>query len=257
MAFTLIHESRISHTGSGMVLEDDLYIKLDARFDDLVAELGRGGQLPALIHIQLREAHASSARGNPATLKTIANAASCRERQAQRIVKSLLEKCLITEAGISPSTGEKFYRPLGYAWFGNKRIPAGVSPMTPQDKGGVKCHPPDTVVVDVNTNNNPERVQQTAQTREILKKCGILGKPLERLAENVELETARLWLEWVESDPPYLRNPVGVAVSALLADPDARPVVKEKKQAAPRVGRISGHLAGKFQPSEDESEETA
>jgi len=54
MSFTLIREERITQTGNGLLLEDDLYIKLDATFDDLVAELGRGGQLPALIHIQLR-----------------------------------------------------------------------------------------------------------------------------------------------------------------------------------------------------------
>lgn len=250
MSFTLIREERITHTDTGLLLEDDLYIKLDARFDDLVAELGRGGQLPALIHIQLREAHASSGRGAPATLKTIANAASCRERQAQRIVKSLLEKCLIVEAGLSPDTGEKFYRPLGYAWFGNKRSTNGVSSMTPLHSRGVKCHPPDTVVVDVIKTNNPERVQQTTQTREILKKCGILGKPLDRLAENVAPETAEAWREWLETAPAYLRNPTGVIVNALLADPDARPTLTPKQTAAPRRPRITGKLAA-LAPSQD------
>lgn len=269
MSFTIIREERITHTGNGLQLEDDLYIKLDATFDELVAELGRGGQLPALIHIQLREAYASTGRGAPATLKTIAHAAGdCTIRQAQRIVKSLLGKSLIAEAGLSPSTGEKFYRPLGYAWFGNRR-PTGMTSMSPQDSGKEKgrpmsplarpnviadaeCHPPDTVVVvDIQTNKQ-ELEQTTTQTREILKKCGILGKPLDRLSENVAPENARLWREWLEEPHPYLRNPIGVVVNALLADPDARPTLKAKKEETARRPSITGKLASGFRPSDED-----
>lgn len=242
-ALTLIREERIVHDGNGLQLEDDLYIKLDAAFDELVADLGRGGQLPALIHIFLREAYASSGRGTPATLKTIAHAASCEERQARRIVKSLLEKTLIAEAGVSPVTGEKFYRPVGYAWFGNRR---SMSSMTPP----VKCHPPVPVVVDdqrvlnqpipLKDNNN------TSETRTLLQQCGIFGKPLNVLSETVSVETARAWLGWVESKPANVRNPAGVIVNALLADPDsAPPAVRKADEPRKRKPQISGKLAPK------------
>lgn len=256
MAFTLIREERITHTDSGLQLEDDLYIKLDAAFDELVAELGRGGQLSALIHIQLREAYASSGRGDPATLKTIAHAASCKERQAQRIAKSLLEKCLIAEAGMSPHTGEKFYRPIGYAWFGNNRTKSRVSSMTPpnaaNDTPGVKCHPPDTVVVVDQVNLSKEileKKQQTTNTaaRKILQECGIFGKPLERLSESVDEPTARAWLEWIETAPSYLHNPVGVIVNALLADPEAIP---PKPRVTGETVKRAPSIRGKFAPKD-------
>lgn len=259
MSFTIIREERITHTGNGLQLEDDLFIKLDTAFDELVAELGRGGELPALIHIQLREAYASSGRGNPATLKTIALAASCKERQAQRIVKSLLGKSLIAEAGMSPHTGEKFYRPLGYAWFGSNReshkrpvsLPvSGVSSVTPLNMNsegrGVKCHPPVLVVDDVDPSQAKSSIeqQQTTASRKILAEIGIFGKPLDRLSSNVEPKTARAWQAWLERAPAYLRNPVGIIVNALLADPDAQPPMPKTK-TEPRKPRpvVYGKIA--------------
>lgn len=252
MSFTIIREERITHSDNGLQLEDDLYIKLDTAFDELVAALGRGGQLSALIHIQLREAFASSGRGEPATLKTIAHAASCKERQAQRIVKSLLAKTLIAEAGVSPKTGEKFYRPLGYAWFGNRAGVRGVSSVTPQnqdaDGQGVKCHPPVLVVDDVVLKPNELLGQQQySDTRKLLSACGIFGKPLDRLAASVEPETARAWCAWFQQPHANLRNPAGVIVSTLLADPDARPALHAKNGSAPRVRKptITGKLANR------------
>jgi hypothetical protein len=247
MAFTLIHEERITHSGNGLQIDDDFYIKLDAAFVELLPELARSGELPALLDVQLREAYASSGKGTPATLKTIQKAAICQERQARRIVKSLLEKCLIAEAGLHPETGEKFYRPIGYAWFGNRRQrPAvGVSSMTPQDtRKGVICHGGDTVVVDDEVQNREENpAQQTTNTRayRILKDCGIFGKPLTRLAQSVSEETAQAWKTWLENPPKHLRNPVGVVVNALLADPDAKPAIQAPK--AERKAKIVGKLA--------------
>lgn len=261
MSFTIIREERITHTGNGLQLDDDLYIKLDAAFDELVAELGRGGELPALLHIQLREAFASSGRGDPATLKTIALAASCKERQARRIVSSLLAKTLIAEAGVSPKTGEKFYRPIGYAWFGNrtpKPRPVGVSSMTPQNTPsgapGVKCHPPVLVVVDdVQKQLDFSEQQQYTDVRKILSECGIFGRPLERLAANVEIETARAWKTWMQNPPGNIRNPQGIMVNALLADPDARPVQPAPKSETARVRKPT--IQGKLAPNPKEETE--
>lgn len=267
MSFTLIREERITQTGNGLQLEDDLYIKLDTAFDELVAELGRGGELPALIHIQLREAYAYSGTGNPATLKTIAHAAGdCSERQARRIVKSLLEKSLIAEAGLSPRTGEKFYRPLGYAWFGENRAQharskSAVTSMSPLDaprgRHAAKCHPPDLVVVDddIQSKADLNEQQQTSVTRKILQECGIFGKPLCKLSENVEPNTARAWQTWLETAPSYLRNPVGIVVSALLADADAQPPKpKAKPENKRRVPRITGKLATSTEHSDGGTE---
>ncbi len=259
MAFTLIREERITHTGNGLQLDDDLYIKLDAAFDELIAELGRSGELPALLHIQLREAYASSGQGDPATLKTIMRAACCEERQARRIVKSLLEKCLITDAGLSPVTGEKFYRALGYAWFGNRRSKSGVSSVTPLDRAspgrGVASHPPVLVDDDVVSNNQPKKKQQQTTNnaaRNILQECGIFGKPLNVLSENVDEPTATAWKTWLESAPSYLRNPVGVIVSTLLANPEAIPP-KPKPEIKTRARRpvITGKLAQRGDDGED------
>lgn len=244
MSLTLIREERITQTGNGLQLDDDLYIKLDAAFDELIADLGRDGQLPALLHIQLREAHASSGRGNPATVKTIAHATSRAERQAKRIIKSLLGKSLIVEAGVSPKTGEKFYRPLGYAWFGNRRSPPrGVSSVTPLSHD-TPMSP--VVVADqyIQDQAKDEKQQQTEdRVRELLRAAGIFGNAQLRLAETVSAELAHEWGAWVRTAPKGIRNPAGLMISALVADPQSRPPKPLLSDERSRRPSITGALA--------------
>lgn len=249
MSFTLIREERITQSGDGLQLEYDFFIKLDTAFDELLPQLA-DKELHAYIHISLREAFASSGLGDPATLKTIAHACGkLSERQTQRIVKTLLAKTLIAEAGMSPQTREKFYRPIGYAWFGKRTAAQRVTPMTPPtrlqgDKGDIR-QGGDIVVVDVvQTPNQVSRQQQFTVTLKILQECGVMGKPLQVLSENVEPEIAELWLAWIQNAPSYLRNPVGIVVNALLADPDARPAVSPNKETRrARKSKITGRLA--------------
>jgi len=70
------------------------------------------------------------------------------------------------------------------------------------------------------------------RVRELLREIGIGGSNLERLVSSgITLETAADWLLWAEHVNPKPQNPPGIAVRALLQNPNAAPPASPKQLA--------------------------
>lgn len=193
----------------------------------------------------------------------------------------LVERRFIEEIGKSGWHGAKLYRAIGYTWSGSdrnappdvvateSRIPNnGIWNSTLENevrltktgirraKSGIR---PRIVVVDSLVQNSKEsslrkQQQTTTKTRKLLQDCGIFGKPLIRLSEIIDVETAQAWLDWRAEAPSYLRNPVGVIVNALLTDPTSKPPTKSKEEQPRRRPVITGKLAPDSAREEDKPE---
>ena len=246
-SWQIVHEKRIAYNERGVAaVEDDLYIKLDAALADWLQMLD-GAKLSTFIFISLREAQVCTDKCAPATIYDILEGIPYEERAIRSAVKWLIENSFVCEAGVTQNN-KKTYRPGAYAWFAKRQTSKTGAPRSAKNADSAFCRPLHSVVVDEldSKNNISERKQQQTEpaARKILKACGIFGKALISLSESVSAEIATEWREWIQSAPKGFRNPQGLMISALLADPDAQPPRTLIPAETPRrKGTITGKLS--------------
>lgn len=230
---------------------DESYIKISTSFRYGTLRQLQGAPLSAFLDVALHEADEPPG----VTLERISDETGVSYRHLLRIMPQLCNASYCAISGVD-ARGNQIYRVSAYAWFGKEKPQhKDTQSITATSHSGngkrsydKMSHDNGTVVDVVKLNQNDiSRQQQTTRTREILRECGIFGKPLNVLSESVSPETAQAWRDWLKSPPSYLRNPIGVVVNALLADSESRPTVRENKVITPRVRKptITGKLARK------------
>lgn len=236
MTINLVREQTISYDERGLAdVHDDLYIKVDTALADHLREL-KGARLSVFIYISLHEAHIWQQQAAPVTLQTIAEATGYDYRTVWYTVKWLEQHEFISESEPTRQ-GAKTYRPKAFAWFGHAmkkhQTPENFQAMKPVVVGTEK--PPEGEIAS-------RQQQQSARTREIFQSAGIVGRSLDRLGD-VPAETAQAWADWIGSEPRGVRNPQGIAVSALSENPQAEPPFVTKAKERKRQPYIQLSLA--------------
>lgn len=242
----VVKNRSVSYTGKGYDdAHDESYIKISTSFRNGTLRKLQGAPLSAFLDVALHEADEPPG----VTLERISEETGVSYRHLLRIMPQLCKETYCAISG-TDERGNQIYRVAAYAWFGTAkpldRASDRASAPNSKKSHDKMSHDIGAIVVDVSVQNSrTDSKQQTTntQTRDILRACGVMGKPLQGLSTRVSPETARLWQEWIENAPSNLHNPPGVIVNALLADPDARPALRAMKPESKRKFKISGRLA--------------
>lgn len=251
MSIQVVREQSIAYTESGLSeVRDDLYIKLESDLADWLSTL-KGVKLSTFIFIALREAYVCADKGGPATIHSIVAETAYEERAVRYAVDWLLEHEFIAESDPLP-TRQRTYRVKAFAWFGKtakNATPSVESANCSRLQPVVVVERPNSIVPNHYQGNASQQQSEggvggDSAARDILQSCGIVGASLDRLSA-VDENTALAWSEWIAAPPLGVRNPQGIAVSALTRDVSAMPPVltAEKKKRAPR---FQGDLLERF-----------
>lgn len=104
-------------------LSDEVYVKILVAFKEMLCLL-KGPRLSVFLCVALHESNICLGNGDPASLSSIQEETGYSRHSVINALDDLVERRFITELAERGDIGEKQYRVVAYAWFGNPLAPA-------------------------------------------------------------------------------------------------------------------------------------